>query len=108
MKILKEFECDIDIAGEEVKCIVYVNAYYTTGPKYGLTETSLDDIEIDEILSIETEPVGLIELKDVTNLARLTDYLYDKVLNDVVDPYDTDSDYSNDLNFFDDLNGDWN
>ena len=108
MKILKEFECSIDVAGEEVKCLVYVNAFYSVGPRFGFTETFLDDIEIDEILSLEDTPTGIIELKDVTNITRLTDYLYDKVLNDTFEIAEDTEDYDSDLKFYDELKEEWN
>lgn len=93
MRILKEVEIDVSVNGEDIPCLVYVHAYYSQGTRYGMTETFLDEIEIDEIFSLDNTTT--VSLKTIDNIGRIKDLLFDSIANETVDDWYQDE--SNDL-----------
>lgn len=108
MKILKEIECFVNVAGEEVKCLIFVNAYYTINQKFGTKEAWLEDVEIDEILSLDCSPFGVINQSNVSNIGRLKDYLYNAISNSIASLDENDMYTDSYMEEFDDIDYRWN
>ena len=103
MKLLKEIQTTISIAGEDVDCIVYANVFYSHGNRFGMSETFVDEVEIDEVLALNS---GIIDLRTIDNITRLENLVYDKVINEVLDT--EEDNYSNDvIDHISDLDKEW-
>lgn len=81
MRLLKEKEMYVMVKGEEVHCIVYLYAYYSQCRRFWKMETFLDEIEIDEVFSLDNNTI--VQLEDIDNINSLKNDLYDSMLKEV-------------------------